>query len=220
MYTRPQEPVKKPIRWGLIALILLAGFVAIGAVCAFAGYQLFQTSKQTPKARKGFGKPEKIATLDGGWARYRFPEVPMEMELPGVPKPDNLQFDTGSIFFTENWIYYGIESEVNWIEIVGHWYLSQDSVDLEYEAEYAKEWAELSQQATGVKTEVRDATFGKLTGKEVVGSGMSDGDKLTFRFFYWTQGKAVFSIHTYAWQDYQKEGAAELERMVKSVKLD
>jgi hypothetical protein len=220
MYNAPPPPqTRKPTPWALIILILGAGFLAAVGICAGAGYMAFESVKKAPEARKGFGKPALVKYLDEGWARYRFAEVPLTIDLPGAPEADKLEFELGSNLFTESWIYYGLQSEVNSFEIVGNWYHDENDADLEDEAAYSSEWARLSMEASQVKSDVRDATYGRFTGKEAEGTCIVDGDPMAFRFFYFKEGKAVFAVHSYAWKDHADDGSKEYERVLKSIQL-
>ena len=220
MYQAPPPPSnKKPTPWALILLILGAGFVVVAGLCAFGGYMGYQAAVSTPQARKGFGKPQVLQYLDDGWARYRFPEVPLTADLPGTPESDKLTFETGSNIFTESWMYYGFDSELNSFELVGQWYRDKEYVDLKDETSYAEEWTKTAQSARDVELLDREATIGGLTGREVRGTCTTDGDKMVFRFFYWSHGKAVFVVHSYAWAEREKAASAEFERVVKSIQM-
>lgn len=220
MYQAPPPPSnKKPTPWALILLILGAGFAITVGICALAGYMFFKTASAEPTARKGFGKPTVVAYLDEGWVRYRFPEVPMTAELPDEPVPDKLTFETGSNLYTESWMYYGCQSDYNTWELVGHWYRDEGLVDLKDETDFAGEWAKLAQSAKDVQYDSKEATYGRLKGREVRGTCIADGDKMVFRFFYWSQGNAVFVVHSYAWEEQAEPAGKEFERVLKSIQF-
>lgn len=220
MYQAPPPPSsRKPTPWALILLILGAGFVIVVGLCAFGGYLGYKAAVATPEPRKGFGSPVVVQYLDDGWARYRFPEVPMTADIPGTPKPDKLTFETGSNLFTHSWMYYGFDSDLNSFELVGQWYRDAELVDLKEESSYAEEWVKSAQGARNVELKDREATYGGLKGREVAGTCISDGDKMAFRFFYWSQDKAVFVVHSYAWAEQAEAAGNEFERVLNSIQL-
>lgn len=68
MHAPPAPPVqKKSTPWGLIILILSGGFLLVGGLCAFGGYQFIKVATSKPEPRKHFGEVREVGNLAEGW---------------------------------------------------------------------------------------------------------------------------------------------------------
>ena len=218
MYAPPPPPPARRIPWLPIILLISVGILSVVGLCAFGGFQAMKMVNNDPPAREGFGKAKVVKYLSSGWAKYHIPELPLTLDLPGEPKPDTLEFETGSQFFTKNWVYYTLDTEHSTIEIVGQWYTSDDLYSQQEEIDAVADWVEYKYDGTNAKSESRPATFGKISGTEVWGS-MKDGeDRINHRVFFWKHGKeGVISLIVTYYEEYQKESDADFRRIAASL---
>ena len=218
MYAQPAPPVqKKPTPWGLIILILLGGFLVVVGLCAFGGYYAFKQISQDPKPKQGFGNPTVLAKLPDGWTRFRFQEVPFSIELPEKPTANKLSFEPGDSLFTKAWIYYSCVSDLNGIEIVGHWYPSDEVPTIEEELDYIDWFVESTQETSTANSNSKEVVLGKIKGHKAEGSFTSDGQKMGFFCFLWTRDKCSFNVFCYYYPETKDKAEAEFHRIVTSI---
>lgn len=202
-----------------ILLVLGLGMVVLLGLCAFGGYVGFKWMKAEPKARQGFGNPSVVAYLADGWATYQFKEVPMNMDLPAIPKKDMVQFEAGSNLVTKEWIYYTCTSDLNGIELVGNWYRSLELVDLDDEADYVEDWVKETYSVGSLKKSSKNFAIGRLKGREVSGTFVDEGDSMNFKCLVWSHDKAVFNLYAYYYPSEAAAAEKELYRIAKSVTM-
>lgn len=219
MYAPPAPPVqKKPTPWGLIVLILSVGFLVVGGLCAVGGYLAFKQVTQEPRPRPGFGNPTVVAKMPDGWIRFQFPEIPLSIELPEKPSADRLTFEPGDSLFTKEWIYYSCASDLNGIEIVGHWYPSDEVPTIDEELEYVDWFVESTQDDAEATSVSKEVVIGKIKGYKIDGSFKSDGQQMGFFSFLWTRDQASFNVFCYYYPEMKQKAEAEFRRLIESIK--
>jgi hypothetical protein len=219
MYQAPPPPIPtKGTPWGLIILILLVAVGAIVGLCGFGAYLGYQQFTHVPKARPGFGNPVLVQRLSDGWAKYRFPEIPLTIELPEKPEAETLEFEPGDALTTKEWIYYGFSSDLNGLEIVGHWYQGGEDVSTEEELDYIDWFVEESMDAKDLTSTSKQAKFANLEGYRTSGTFTSDGEKMKLQSLLWVRGNTAINIFGYYYPEYQKEAEAEFNRIADSIR--
>jgi hypothetical protein len=220
MMNPPPPPVKKPIPWAPILLILALGVFSILGLCAFGGYQAMKMMRDMPE-RKGTGQPSVVATLQDGWARYYFPEFSIAVNFPDAPKMDELEFPAGSTSTTIAWSYYTLDTESSTIDLLGYWYRDPDSYDIEEEVDEVRNWIKSAWEATKVTNESTPATYGQSKGREVWGTfDNKDGDKLAYRAFVWGGKEGAFALISSFYADQEIVARKEFSTILKSMRQE
>lgn len=221
MYQAPPPPIpNKPTPWVLIIAILGIGFLAVIGLIIGAGYMVYSKYSDPPQARQGFGKPVVEQRLADGWARYRFAEIPMSMEMPELPVADTLHFAPGDSFSIKEWAYYGCSSDWNGIEILSHWFVEDNSYTPEQEQEYIEWYLNDPGRTSNLKTSYKRAKYGPYDGYEFEGSFTEDGDKMQFFGMVVNREKQAVNLFCYYYPQNKAEAEREFRRMVGSMQFD
>jgi hypothetical protein len=219
MYSHPPPLApRKTTPWGLIIALLLVGVVVVVGLCGVGAYLAMKSATGAPKERSGFGKPVVQAQLDGGWSQYRFPEIPMTMELPIKPTVDHLLFEPGDKFLIDNWTFYSCVTDWNAIDFVAQWYYEPARFTMQEETEYIDGWWKDSYEAKDYKSDVRKAKFGRLEGYIAEGSFLQDEKELFFIAYAWSKGKRGSNLFFSYYPEYEKEAKKEMQRIINSIR--
>ncbi len=217
MHAPPSPPVqKKPIPWLPILLILGVGFALVAGLCGYGFYVVSQMVKEPPKAKEGAGKPVVAKRLQEGWAQYKFPEGPFEMELPNEPEFAPIEFEKINSLAYRAWTAYEIESDYTDTWFAAYWYRSLEFVDLKAELESATYWFSEDQNVTEVKIRYSAKTVGDKKGQELSCTYTHEGVPWAVKAFAWSNGKIVYYLQTYYNPNDAKESEADFYRIIQS----
>lgn len=141
----------------------------------------------------------------------------MTLDLPGEPKTDILDFESGSITTTKEWIYYTLDSETSSYDIVGHWYQKGTEYETEYEIDAIDDWIEASYDTHVKSSDSKPAIYGGVKGHEVWGELMRDGETIKFRAFIWEgEGPASMSVIQSYYEEWGPAPQAEFRKIMAS----
>jgi hypothetical protein len=108
----PQQSPRQTNR-GLWVALGITGIGCLGLllVLGVAGFYLQRLARQDPQPLTGFGEPQMLRQVAGGWMQYRFDDMELTVELPSAPVPQQYEWDAAQRLLVQRWAFYEVATE-------------------------------------------------------------------------------------------------------------
>lgn len=219
VFSQVPPPPEKKTPWGVIAALIVIGLTVAASLFVALFFLVMKLPERSPPERPGFGHPVLVRRLDGNRALYKFPEVPMRLELPGTPRTYRFHWPARSTTAIAGWIGYRWESRVATYTLAGTWYRQPERLDLDKSIQRLQESYAKDKNYGGLNAKHYKTTIGPFEGREIRASYRYHNETRVLRLFLWQEGDHTFYLSMHALWKNREDGRWEQDEILKSIEF-